>query len=263
MPLSMAQQSQGALSSPEASQYSAFSSMSGSRPPSQTVTPTPSLSQQQQHLQQPAARPLQPAVDPFASISSIGQRQSSPFQPVQPQSNQSMPSSMMQATNPPGSSQAPPTGGASADADEWTFASSLPESSNEIIVTTSTVNIVLAVTRPPGTDVGLSLLAKFSNTSASPVSDLTFQVAVTKVSLYTSMQIEARLTTVKGFLLRLKPQSGRILLPHQRNGITQDLFLEGVERGKGGTVKMRWKVSYKVGSESKEQQGEIASLGDV
>lgn len=59
----------------------------------------------------------------------------------------------------------------------------------------------------------------------------------------------------------MEPQSGRTLQPNTRNGITQVIHLNGVERGKGNTVKMRWKVSYKHGVNPMEEQGEIPALG--
>ncbi len=37
--------------------------------------------------------------------------------------------------------------------------------------------------------------------------------------------------------------------------------LQGVERGKGASVKMRWRASYKVAGVAKEEQGEIGGLG--
>ncbi|KAI9811025.1 MAG: hypothetical protein M1832_001079 [Thelocarpon impressellum] len=233
---------------PPTPQYSAFSSMSGSRPTSQSVTPTPVLGQQQaQQAQATSTQSSHPVADPFAAIASIGQRQASPspFQSLQASSQPAKPSSSTQNSRRAASSMQG-TSGAPADADEWTFASSLPESSAEIIVTADTVNIVLAVSRAPGADVGLSLLAKFTNTSASAISDLTFQVAVTK-----------------GLSLRLKPQSGRVLLPNQRNGITQEMFLEGVQPGRASMVKMRWKMSYTVGGQSQARQGEVSSLGEM
>jgi ADP-ribosylation factor-binding protein GGA len=59
----------------------------------------------------------------------------------------------------------------------------------------------------------------------------------------------------------MEPQSGRTLQPLQSKGITQVIHLNGVEYGKGTSVKMRWKVSYKVGATLKQEQGEIAELG--
>lgn len=37
--------------------------------------------------------------------------------------------------------------------------------------------------------------------------------------------------------------------------------LSGVEQGKGDTVKLRWKASYKVNGLPVSEQGEISSLG--
>lgn len=41
----------------------------------------------------------------------------------------------------------------------------------------------------------------------------------------------------------------------------QVIYLNGVEQGKGDSVKLRWKASYKVGDQPVNEQGEIASLG--
>lgn len=65
----------------------------------------------------------------------------------------------------------------------------------------------------------------------------------------------------QGYTLKLQPQTGRRLNPGQREGITQRIYLHGVEHGKGDQVKMRWKCSYLLGGRSMNEQGEIASLG--
>ena len=61
--------------------------------------------------------------------------------------------------------------------------------------------------------------------------------------------------------MQLQPQSGRYLQPRQTAGITQAITLNGVDQGKGETVKLRWKASYKLGSQPVNEQGEISSLG--
>ncbi|KAJ9647142.1 ARF-binding protein [Coniosporium tulheliwenetii] len=140
-------------------------------------------------------------------------------------------------------SKPPPPATATAPADDdWTFTSALPDSPNSITVTNSAIKTVFSVSRQ--SDDAILISSRISNNTAQPISELTFQVAVTK-----------------GFNLRLEPQSGRSLAPHQSNGITQTIRLLGVERGKGGAVKMRWKASYVVGTERREEMGEVASLG--
>ncbi|RAL59990.1 hypothetical protein DID88_000616 [Monilinia fructigena] len=96
----------------------------------------------------------------------------------------------------------------------------------------------------PNTPDIITLSIAFSNNSNESISDLTFQAAVTK-----------------GYTLKLLPQSGRRLNPRQNSGITQKIYLQGVEHGKGDQVKMRWKCSYQVGTQNSNEQGEIASLG--
>ena len=59
----------------------------------------------------------------------------------------------------------------------------------------------------------------------------------------------------------MEPQSGRVLAPLARDGIQQLIHLNGVEQGKSSGVKMRWKASYKVASQTIEEQGEIPALG--
>jgi ADP-ribosylation factor-binding protein GGA len=59
----------------------------------------------------------------------------------------------------------------------------------------------------------------------------------------------------------MEPQTGRRLQPHEVDGISQIIFLNGVEYGRGTAVKMRWKASYKIGTEAVHEQGEIPALG--
>lgn len=59
----------------------------------------------------------------------------------------------------------------------------------------------------------------------------------------------------------MERQTGTSLLPIQRDGISQVIFLNGVAYGQGNNVKMRWRLSYKLGGESKQEQGEIPTLG--
>jgi ADP-ribosylation factor-binding protein GGA len=65
----------------------------------------------------------------------------------------------------------------------------------------------------------------------------------------------------QGYSLKLVPQSGRQLNPREQGGVTQVIYLNGVEQGKGDSVKLRWKASYKVGAQPINEQGEISSLG--
>ncbi|KAF7912112.1 uncharacterized protein EAF01_001133 [Botrytis porri] len=217
--------------------YSAFSAF-GSQPPSKPVTPQPSLFQQQQQQQQAAAaRPPPSNIDPFAALKSPS-KQSTPQQS----------GSIFDFANPkPPVSHAANAPAPAADDDEWAFSSALPEglpSTNDLTISNTNVKIFLNATREPTTPDVITLSIAFSNNSNEPISDLTFQAAVTK-----------------GFTLRLQPQSGRRLDPHQNSGITQKIYLQGVEHGKGDQVKMRWKCSYKLGAQNSNEQGEIASLG--
>jgi ADP-ribosylation factor-binding protein GGA len=69
------------------------------------------------------------------------------------------------------------------------------------------------------------------------------------------------LTGGQGYTLQLRPQSGRDIGPQQQHGVQQEMLLDGVENGRGDTVKMRFKVSYRVGGEAREEQGMVPALG--
>ncbi|KAM3081252.1 ARF-binding protein [Clarireedia jacksonii] len=224
--------------------YSAFAAFGSSQPPSKTATPQPSLFQQQQlqqQQQQQAARSQPPPsnIDPFAALSSPQQNT-----PQQSMFNFGAPPAPAPA---PAPAQVPASTVTSTDDDEWAFSSALPDSlptSNDLTVCDTNLRIFLNATRDANTSDQINLSLAFSNNTDQPVSELTFQAAVTK-----------------GYTLRLQPQSGRRLDPRQQNGITQKIHLQGVESGKGDQVKMRWKCSYRLGVQPVGEQGEIASLG--
>lgn len=161
-----------------------FPSPSQSQPTSKSTTPAPTTAPSQPPQPTNQQRQAPAPADPFASIASIGQRQPSPFDNFKQQASPNpatTPSQTTQTSN----------GASNNDADEWQFASSLPASTNEVLVSASPVHIILVVTRPVGSDTSLSLLARFSNASASPITDLTFEVAVTKVRLHIPLATDA------------------------------------------------------------------------
>lgn len=73
---------------------------------------------------------------------------------------------------------------------------------------------------------------------------------------------DAKLTSpLQTYTLQLRPQSGRDIPPLQQNGVKQEMLLDNVDSGKGNAIKMRFKVSYHVGGQTKEDQGVIPPLG--
>ncbi|KAG5921236.1 hypothetical protein E4U61_007017 [Claviceps capensis] len=194
------------------SQFASFTSPL----PSQSGTPQPSL---QQQPKPPLAN--QASADPFAALASA-----------------SAPTSFQQAT------------AASAnDDDEWNFSSALPPAvSNKPKENKGTINQSLLRTdylagRATSASNSIHITFAFSNNSAQPVTELHFQLAVTK-----------------GYELQLKPQTGRDLAPKQSRGITQqvDVWHAGSRTQKVESVKLRWRATYKVGgTEQKAETGEI------
>ncbi|QIX00129.1 hypothetical protein AMS68_005646 [Peltaster fructicola] len=207
-----------------------FGSLSSFTPPtSKSATPVPVQASQPQPPPQPPRK-----ADPFASLGT-GSGRSSPFptqsrSPAPPAQPQSSGVDLLSLGN----------GHSNAD-DEWTFSSSLPDQPVDITVTTSSIHTVFTVSRPNETE--LMVQSKISNNLDQPVTDLTFQLAVTK-----------------GFTLKLEPQSSRSLKPKAREGITQTIRVQGVDRGKGPSVKMRWRASYAIDGKAQHEQGEINGL---
>lgn len=204
--------------------------------PPQISTPPPST------FAQAPAQPVR-TPDPFASLAAAP-RQASPFQYQQ---SVKSPPPASAAVDLLGGAIATPTSNmvqesAADEDDEWTFASSVPDTSKEITVTNTTVNVLFNVSRE--NDTALLIQSRISNNTSLPISGLTLQVAASK-----------------GAQLQLEPQSGVNLAPNQKFGITQTIRVNNVQRGTGSSVKMRWKASYSLGGQQKNEMGEIPSLG--
>lgn len=60
-------------------------------------------------------------------------------------------------------------------------------------------------------------------------------------------------------MLKLEPQTGRSLLPRQNTGVKQTIVVchAGDETKKVESIRLRWRVAYKVGDEQKSEMGEI------
>ncbi|ORY12708.1 VHS domain-domain-containing protein [Clohesyomyces aquaticus] len=213
--------------------------------PSQVSSPPP------YNYSQPPPQAARSTPDPFASLNSPTPRQASPFQfqqsikpPAPTGSNDLL--GLGGATQPqpahPSSSLAQSSTAATNDDDEWTFASAVPDMKKEITVNNTSINVVFSVSRED--DRVLLIHSRISNNTPLQITELTLQVAVSKV-----------------YHLNLEPQSSVFLSPHQQNGITQTIRLLGVQRGQGANVKMRWKAAYLVGGVRKDEMGEIQSLG--
>lgn len=167
--------------------------MTSSLPSSRSTTPAPpTLLQTQQ-----AAKPTQPATDPFAALSSAASRTASPLppsqltqKPISPPSGSlfdfASPKPAVPQSQPAASSQQP-TNGASVD-DDWDFTSALPDDGSELpahnnlTVSNTSVKMDFCVERPESTDSAISISASFSNNTPSPITEYTLQVAVTKVA---------------------------------------------------------------------------------
>ncbi|KAL9105002.1 MAG: hypothetical protein Q9163_000099 [Psora crenata] len=225
--------------------YEPFSSLSSkSHSVSGSNTPVnPAVLQSQQ-----TTKPPQISTDPFASLNIAGHSQPSLLlqqAQTKPSSSGSLfdgPSSEIPVTKVAANSIRPSNGTSTAD-DDWNFTSALPEDStlpdsNTVTVSNTSINILFKASRI-GFGRTVSIMAYFSNNTASLVTEFTFQVAVTK-----------------GFSLNLAPQSGRTLQPKQRDGITQSILVQGVTRGQADSVKMRWKSSYKLAGDIRQEQGE-------
>ncbi|CAG7925067.1 unnamed protein product [Penicillium olsonii] len=221
--------------------YDILASLNSSRPASQSPTPVMGAPPPAQSTATP------PPTDPFASLVSASPRaSSSPFQSPQSRPAPSS-SSLLDLAGPP--APVPQAQAAPAEDDEWDFASSLPASNalpstNKIQVLNSQLRVDFAARRVPNQPRQIHVVAIFSNNTTQPIGELHFQVAVEK-----------------SYTLQLRPQSGRDVAPQQQNGVQQEMLMDGIDVGKGNSVKIRFKVSYKLGSEAREEQGMVPPLG--
>jgi ADP-ribosylation factor-binding protein GGA len=147
-----------ASGNPQANQFASFGSPLGS----QSITPQPP--QQAQSAFSP------PGSDPFAAFGAS-------FSPPS------------RSPAPPAAPTAPPQAlAANNDDDDWNFSSALPPTApakpkeHRATVSDTTLRIELYASRKPATGNAISLGFAFSNNAASPISELHFQLAVTKVS---------------------------------------------------------------------------------
>lgn len=64
---------------------------------------------------------------------------------------------------------------------------------------------------------------------------------------------------MQGYESQLKPQTGRSLEPKQSRGITQsiEVWHAGDKMKKVESIKLRWRVAYKLNGEVKTEMGEI------
>lgn len=153
-----------------------------SGPPSQISSPTPSTFA---HAPPPQAARSTP--DPFASLSTPGPRQASPFQfqqSIKPQptgGSSSGTADLLGGLGAPAPSSNLAQSSTAADDDEWTFDSAVPDTSKEISVVNSSVKVDFTVSRE--SDTALLIKSRISNNTPAPISELTFQSAVSKVRL--------------------------------------------------------------------------------
>ncbi|KAF6837534.1 vhs domain-containing protein [Colletotrichum musicola] len=204
---------------PQTSSFSQFASFT-SPSASQSGTPQPSVMSAFKPPQQATA-----STDPFAALGSPA-FSSKPSTPAPP---------------------AAPAASAANDDDEWAFSSALPPEQptlpkeHRATISESTVKIEMMAGRT-GTGNSLNFSFAFSNTSAQPVTELHYQLAATK-----------------GYELILKPQTGRALEAKQSRGVTQgaEVWYAGDRNRKVQSIKLRWRLSYKVGGEQKNEMGEI------
>ncbi len=168
--------------------YDAFSSLSSSQPPSKPASPSPMQQQQQQQQQGREERqkshpaPRVPA-DPFAALVAPSSRSSSPFNRPHGAKPNPTSSSLLDLADSSSPARAPSQNGVATE-DEWSFASSLPESalpaSHRLEVHSSSIKIEFLATRATGQQ-SIGIMAQFSNNTARAIHGLHFQVAVEKV----------------------------------------------------------------------------------
>ncbi|KAK7976314.1 hypothetical protein PG989_014777 [Apiospora arundinis] len=217
----------GAVNAPTPPSFTQFSGFTSPPSGSQSNTPQP---QGPSAFSQPP--PQKATADPFAALTSpmFGSKPSTP-----------QPTAMAAAP-------APAPAAAANEDDEWSFSSALPVETPSSPKTMPPLSrqIDMKAARSIQSQNALALSFAFSSNTAQPVSELHFQLAVTK-----------------GYELQLQPQTGRNLQPNQKYGVTQNMQVwhAGDKTKKVETIKLRWRVSYKIGSETKNEMGDVAEFG--
>ncbi|KAI0397932.1 ADP-ribosylation factor-binding protein GGA2 [Xylariaceae sp. FL0594] len=208
----------GPTPTPTPPPYSAYAGFASNFSASQSSTPQPGMGQYSAFSQPPPK-----TNDPFAALSSS---QFSSPKPTTPQ----------------------PPAAASNDDDEWSFSSALPPEQpsgpreHELVVSNTALRINMKASRQPQSPQAIHLLFFFSNATPQQISDLHFQVAVTK-----------------GYELQLEPQSGRVLQPLQKDGVTQSVLVwhTGDRSRRVDSARLRWRVSYRLVNEARTEMGSI------
>ena len=129
---------------------------------SQTILSAKPSSSIHSSSRQPSPQPFQHSVAPGASTST----------------------SLLDLTQPASHLINQPSNGNAAE-EEWTFASALPEQPSQITVLNSSIQVVFHVNREQNKDSDILIQSRISNNSAQFISNLTFQIAVSKVCFVT------------------------------------------------------------------------------
>lgn len=159
-----------------------------------------------------------------------------------PSASPAVPSPAPAPATPSSSSSSQPLAQPQA-ADEWTFSSAVPSampsatpSGKQLSVLDSELEINFSLSKAPL--AGVNIDAFYSNKSSSPITGVSFQLAVPK-----------------GFSLQMKPQSGTDLAPGSASGITQSIHIDP-----STPSKLRWKVNYTIGGVTKNQEGQLENI---
>jgi ADP-ribosylation factor-binding protein GGA len=164
---------------PSRPNYNAFSSLTGSQPPSKPASPAPPHSQPQSK----ATPTPHVAADPFAALVAPTSRSSSPFSRVPAAKPVPTSSSLLDLADSSPAKDEPPRNGVAID-DEWNFESSLPENTlpatHRLEVHSSLIKIEFLASRP-AQQGSIRIMAHFSNNTTTAIQGLHFQVAVEKV----------------------------------------------------------------------------------
>lgn len=152
--------------------FSSFNAFNSAPSTSKNNTPQPP------NYQQSAFAAPAKAADPFAALTGFPNT-SKPATPAP------APAAAPAHAAPPAS--APPVSQANDD-DEWNFASALPTETpalpreHRAVINNTSLKIDMLANRTTGSSNSINLLFAFSNNTAQPLSELHFQLAVTKVS---------------------------------------------------------------------------------
>ncbi|KAI1338171.1 VHS domain-containing protein [Xylariaceae sp. FL0016] len=230
---------------------SSITQNSTAKSPTPTPTPPPSSAfsgfGSQPSVSKSQSNTSQPPQGQYSAFSQPStQKSADPFAALASPQFLSKPATPKPATPQPPAPAAATVPSATNDDEEWSFFSASLPKEHTARVKEGPFQIDMKAGRSPQAPNALVLLFAFSNTTSQLMGDIDFQLAVTK-----------------GYEVQLQSPTGFTLQPNQQDSLKQNIEVwhAGDRNKKVERIKLRWRVSYSTGGETKTEMGDIPEFG--